>query len=33
MSRMALETIMPSSVSIGLKEISTGNSVPSLRRA
>ena len=30
-SRMALETIMPSSVSIGLRLISTGNSLPSLR--
>ena len=33
MSRMALETIMPSSVSIGLRLISTGNSLPSLRSA
>src|SRR5437870_5051766 len=31
MSRMALETSMPSSVSIGLRLISTGNSEPSLR--
>ena len=31
-SRMELETKTPSSVSIGLRLISTGNSVPSLRR-
>ena len=31
-SRMAAETNMPSSVSSGLKLISTGNSLPSLRR-
>jgi hypothetical protein len=31
MSRIALETIMPSSVSIGLRLISMGNSLPSLR--
>ena len=30
-SRIALEIMMPSSVSIGLKLISTGNSLPSLR--
>ena len=32
MSRIAADTSMPSSVSIGLRLISTGNSLPSLRR-